>query len=82
MSIFYPLLAKRSCVPSTTYLARRSFHMCRPNENALCNNMQLLRTRRPFVASITDALGNELFRVRFLGFYCVEVLLQDIVFEL
>ncbi|CAN6812501.1 hypothetical protein Bca4012_004911 [Brassica carinata] len=25
---------------------------------------QLLRTRRPFVASITDALGNELFRVR------------------
>jgi hypothetical protein len=26
---------------------------------------QLLRTRRPFVASITDALGNELFRVRF-----------------
>ncbi|GAA0150703.1 transporter [Lithospermum erythrorhizon] len=25
---------------------------------------QLLRTRRPFVASITDGLGNELFRVR------------------
>ncbi|KAJ0241740.1 Phospholipid scramblase [Hirschfeldia incana] len=25
---------------------------------------QLLRSRRPFVASITDALGNELFRVR------------------
>ncbi|CAH2052427.1 unnamed protein product [Thlaspi arvense] len=25
---------------------------------------QLLRTRRPFVASITDSLGNELFRVR------------------
>lgn len=26
--------------------------------------LQLLRTRRPFVAYITDALGNELFRVR------------------
>lgn len=25
---------------------------------------QLLRTRRPFVASVTDGLGNELFRVR------------------
>ncbi|CAA7024232.1 unnamed protein product [Microthlaspi erraticum] len=34
----------------------------REQSNALAR--QLLRTRRPFVASITDASGNELFRVR------------------
>jgi hypothetical protein len=27
---------------------------------------QLLRTRRPFVAEITDAMGNEIFKVTFL----------------
>jgi len=27
---------------------------------------QLLRTRRPFVAEITDAMGNEIFKVIFL----------------
>lgn len=27
---------------------------------------QLLRTRRPFVAEITDAMGNEIFKVMFL----------------
>ncbi|VVA97957.1 unnamed protein product [Arabis nemorensis] len=32
----------------------------------VCYPQALLRTRRPFVASITDALGNELFRVRFV----------------
>jgi hypothetical protein len=26
--------------------------------------LQLLRQRRPFVARLTDAMGNELFRVR------------------
>jgi hypothetical protein len=27
--------------------------------------IQLLRTRRPFVAEFTDAMGNEIFTVRF-----------------
>ena len=32
-------------------------------------NGQLLRTRRPFVATITDGYGNELFRVRLVDLY-------------
>jgi hypothetical protein len=34
--------------------------------NPLLFMFQLLRTRRPFVAEITDAMGNETFKVIFL----------------
>jgi hypothetical protein len=35
--------------------------------------VQLLRTRRPFVAEITDAMGREIFTVRFQQGLCCSV---------
>jgi hypothetical protein len=35
--------------------------------------VQLLRTRRPFVAEITDAMGKEIFTVRFQQGLCCSV---------
>lgn len=45
-------------------------------------SLQLLRLRRPFVAYITDALGNELFRVRIVFMFLLSYLIRSVGFSL